>query len=90
MKSAYEIAMERLEREHGKGKSLTDEQKAEIAEIDKTYEAKIAQVRLEGESKIATAESPSDAQQRRAEMAETIASLEAEREKEKDAIWNAE
>ena len=46
MKSAYELAMERLEKESGPTKPLTDEQKAELAEIDETYKAKIAEKEL--------------------------------------------
>ena len=46
-KSAYELAMERLrqkDREAGiEEHPLTDEQKAEIAEIRKTYDAKLAE-----------------------------------------------
>jgi hypothetical protein len=45
MKSAYELAMERLQ----KGAPivpLTDEQRADIAEIDSTYKAKIAEREL--------------------------------------------
>ena len=46
MKSAYELAMERLEKESGPTKSLSDAQKAELAEIDETYTAKIAEKEL--------------------------------------------
>lgn len=42
MKSAYELAMERLEKQAPTAK-LTEQQKAEIAEIDSTYKAKIAE-----------------------------------------------
>ncbi|MHA3773236.1 hypothetical protein ACXR0O_17015 [Verrucomicrobiota bacterium sgz303538] len=42
MKSAYELAMERLEKQSPTSK-LTEQQKAEIAEIDSTYKAKIAE-----------------------------------------------
>ena len=45
MKSAYELAMERLEKS-APSVSLTDEQKAQIAEIDSTYRAKIAEKEL--------------------------------------------
>ena len=44
MKSAYELAMERLNKEDPDGVvSMTDEQKAALAEIDKKYQAKIAE-----------------------------------------------
>ncbi|HEX5177119.1 MAG TPA: hypothetical protein VFV83_08825 [Chthoniobacteraceae bacterium] len=42
MKSAYELAMERLERQSPTAR-LTDAQKAEIAEIDSTYKARVAE-----------------------------------------------
>jgi len=42
MKSAYELAMERLEKA-APSISLTDEQKKEIAEVDSIYRAKIAE-----------------------------------------------
>jgi len=42
MKSAYELAMERLEKT-SPSISLTADQKKEIAEIDSTYRAKIAE-----------------------------------------------
>jgi hypothetical protein len=42
MKSAYELAMERLEKA-SPSISLTEDQKKEIAELDSTYRAKIAE-----------------------------------------------
>jgi hypothetical protein len=42
MKSAYELAMERLEKV-SPSISLTEDQKKEIAEIDSVYRAKIAE-----------------------------------------------
>ena len=42
MKSAYELAMERLE-QSAPQKKLTDEQKAQIAEIESKFKAKIAE-----------------------------------------------
>ena len=45
MKSAYELAMERLEKV-SPSIALTTEQKQQLAEIDSTYKAKIAQKEL--------------------------------------------
>jgi len=42
MKSAYELAMERLEKT-SPSVSLTEEQKKEIAEVDSVYQAKVAE-----------------------------------------------
>jgi hypothetical protein len=45
MKSAYELAMERLEKA-SPSLSLTEEQKKELAEMDSKYQAKIAEKEL--------------------------------------------
>lgn len=45
MKSAYELAMERLEK-GAPSVSLTDAQKAQIAELDSNYRAKMAEKEL--------------------------------------------
>jgi ABC-type Fe3+-hydroxamate transport system substrate-binding protein len=45
MKSAYELAMERLEKA-SPSIALTEEQKKEIAEVDLVYRAKIAEKEL--------------------------------------------
>ncbi|MGH7936339.1 MAG: hypothetical protein ACREF8_04950 [Chthoniobacterales bacterium] len=51
MKSAYELAMERLEKS-APTINLTDEQKAQIAEIDSTFRARIAEKELFLQGKI--------------------------------------
>lgn len=50
MKSAYELAMERLQK-NAPSVSLTNEQKKQLAEVDSTFKAKIAEreVFLQGE-----------------------------------------
>jgi len=45
MKSAYELAMERLQK-GSPSVTLTAEQKAELAEIDSSFKAKIAERRI--------------------------------------------
>jgi len=89
MKSAYELAMERLDKESGPSKKLTDGQKVEIAEIEKKYEAKIAEIRLSYEDRFAGAETVEDLDNLRQELAGKVASLEADRDKDKDKVWNA-
>lgn len=56
MKSAYELAMEKLQKESPDIK-LSDEQRAELAELDNKYQAKIAEreVFLEGKMEEALA-----------------------------------
>ncbi len=62
MKSAFELAMERLEKE-SPTQELTDEQKVKLSELSKIYEAKIAdkEVFLNGE--IAKAEEAGEFEQ---------------------------
>lgn len=43
MKSAYELAMERLAKSEPASKPLTPEQKARLAEIDRLYKGKLAE-----------------------------------------------
>jgi hypothetical protein len=45
MKSAYELAMERLEK-NAPSLSLTDDQKRQLAEVDSTFKARIAEKEL--------------------------------------------
>jgi hypothetical protein len=56
MKTAYELAMERLrkqDREAGiEERTLTDDQKAEIAEVRRVFKAKIAQEEVMHESRL--------------------------------------
>ena len=56
MKSAYELAMERLEKA-SPTRQLTDAQKTAIAEIDATFRAKIAEQELFLKDQIAKAAS---------------------------------
>ena len=88
MKSAYELAMERLNQE-SPSRSLSDAEKAEMAEIDKKFDAKIAELTLAHDAKLATLDpvSAMDAQQ---ELNQEVAQLNEKRESEKDALWNRE
>jgi hypothetical protein len=90
MKSAYELAMERLAEASGPTKSLTDEQKARIAEIEKKYEAQVAQEKLSCEARSAAAATPEELEKCRLELAESLAAFEARRDEEKSAIWDSE
>jgi hypothetical protein len=87
MKSAFELAMERMDRESGPSKKLSDAQRAEIADIDERFEAKIAEQRLAFEPKIATAPFAEQGALKQ-QLAEAIAALELQRDGEKDRVWN--
>ncbi len=88
MKSAYERDMEKLEQSAGPSKSINDEQKSKIAEIDNRYDAKEAETRLSLDTKIANATSAEEFQQFKQELAQTLASLQEKRERERDAVWD--
>lgn len=77
MKSAYELAMERLEKESPSGPPPSEEQKKELAEIDKLYEAKIAGRKIMAGQEI------------QENLREDIQKLEEEREAKKQAVREA-
>ena len=62
MKSAYELAMERLEKQSPATK-ITEEKKAELAEIDSAYRAKIAEREVFLQSQIAKAQAAGNAEE---------------------------
>ncbi len=59
MKSAYELAMERLKKTSPVAK-LTDKQKKELAELDSKYQAKIAEREIALKDEIAKASGKGD------------------------------
>ncbi|MDX1952930.1 MAG: hypothetical protein SFY81_12180 [Verrucomicrobiota bacterium] len=91
MKSAYELAMERL----GKGvpsAKVTDEQKKQLAEIDSIYAAKIAEreIFLKGEVEKAAAKGDyTEIQQLQEQLVRDRKSLEAEKEEKKERVRQA-
>lgn len=86
MKSAYEIAMSRLDAKTPSVK-VTAAQKAELAEIDNLFTARVAErkVFLEGEIRKAAGDPLAEEQLRR-QLASEIARLEEEREAKKDKV----
>jgi hypothetical protein len=86
MKSAFELAMSRLEKESPTQK-LTDDQKSRLAEIDVEINAKIAERKLFLEEEIRKAAGdPVAESQLRKQLSTEIARLEEKRESEKDQI----
>ena len=88
MKTAYELAMERLEKDGGATKKLSDGQRARIAAIDKKYDAKVAEARLKLDSGVSAATTIDELEAAKAASADEIARLEEQREREKDKVWN--
>lgn len=88
MKSAYEIAMERLAKESGPARTLTDAQRARIAEINSSYDAKTAELRLQFDNKLSHAATAEEAQQLQAQFGDELSALEERRERDKEAVWD--
>lgn len=93
MKSAYELAMERLAKSDPEAsRPLTAEQKQRLAEIDKVYQGRIAEreIFLKQQLEAALAEQKfDDADQLRKQIAQEKARLEEEREDEKERVRRA-
>ncbi len=89
MKSAYELAMERLAKSEPSAAPLSAEQKARLAEIDRVYQGKIAEreifLKQQLESALA-AQNLDEAEKVRKQIAGERARLEEEREDEKERV----
>ena len=87
MKSAYELAMERMG--GGDDKPLTDEQKEKIAEIDSKYKAKIAERKIFIEKSLNDAKALGNEEEIeliRRQLNDEVSDLETKAESEKDKI----
>ena len=84
MKSSYELAMERL---GGSLKQYSDEQKEQLAEVDRKYDAKVAQARLDADARLATAAGDSAKRdQIREDLAVELASCNQRRDRAKQKL----
>lgn len=90
MKTAYELAMERLEAASGPTRKLSDEERSALAEIDSKYDAQIAALRFDFEARIASATSREEYLALKEEMARELSATEDRRTHAKDAIWGAD
>ena len=86
MKSAYELAMERL---GGESKALTDEQKALIADIDARMKASIAETEIMFDQQLAEESDPAKAAFIQQTRQEQITRIRADAEEEKQRIRQA-
>ena len=84
MKSAYELAMGRLEKS-APTVALTDAQKQALAEVDNEINAKIAEKKIFLEGEISRAE-PAEIENVRRQLVSELARLEEKREREKEKI----
>ena len=90
MKSAFEKALERFSNSGESQRTLSESQKARIAEINNLYQAKIAERETFLRSRIATARAQGDAKEA-AELEDQLhrdlASIKADWEAKKQKIW---
>ena len=90
MKSAYELAMERLAKSDPiAGRPLTAEQKAKLAEIDRVYRGKLAEreIFLKKQLNDALADQKADEVEKiQKQIASERARIEEEREDEKERV----
>jgi hypothetical protein len=93
MKSAYELAMERLQQEDPEGSvSLTDEQKAALSEIDQKFSAKVAEKEIFLNKQIMEARQQGDGhamQQLETQLRNERLRLEEEKEAAKEKVRQA-
>jgi hypothetical protein len=91
MKSAYELAMERLSKTSPSAK-LTDEQKKRLADLDSRYAAKVAERELGLKDEMATAAGAGDQEkfeQLERQLVLERKKLQAELEEKKDEVRKA-
>jgi len=89
MKSAYELAMERLAKSDPAAAPLSAEQKGRLAEIDRVYQGKIAEREIFLKQQLETAlgeRKYDEADKIRKQMVSERARLEEEREDEKERV----
>jgi len=90
MKSAYELAMERLKKEDpGAGKKVSEGQKKKLADIDSLYRSKIAEAEILMKPKILEARRTGDdngAAELQRRLAEDLRKLNSQWESEKEKI----
>ncbi len=90
MKSAYELAMEKLQKE-SPDQTLSEEKKAEIAELDNLYQSKLAEREVFLGGKIEEAKLAGDLeahQQLERELTSDRKTIAAELEEKKEAVRN--
>jgi len=89
MKSAYELAMERLAKNDPAARPLNAAQKDRLAEIDRVYQGKLAEREIFLKQQLGAAlaaQKFDDADKVRKQMAGEKARLEEEREDEKERV----
>jgi hypothetical protein len=92
-KSAFELVMERLKKKDAEAgiqeQTLTDEQRAQIAEAKSVYEARVAERRIMFQSQTAAIFDPAELELRREELRRDLAQFESDRDAKIQKIRSA-
>jgi hypothetical protein len=83
MKSAYELAMERM---GGTIRELTPEQKEQLAEIDRRADAKIAQAKIRTDARMKSIASPEELATLQQELAVELQGINEKRDLDKEEL----
>jgi len=84
VKTAYELAMERM---GGPLRELSDDQKEQLAEVDRIYDAKVAEAKMSAEQRLRNAQDDREnREQIVSDLSVELASCEERRERDKDKI----
>lgn len=87
LKSAWELALENLEKREGTSAKLSAAQKAALAEVDRKTKAKIAELEILGNDRLAKAlDNPEKIEQLKAEQRLAMEKERANAEEEKEHI----
>ncbi|MDD4736880.1 MAG: hypothetical protein PHP44_12350 [Kiritimatiellae bacterium] len=86
MKSAYELAMERLDKEQGASKKLSEGQKTAIAEVESRLKARLAELDIFFAQKVGALGDPQERQSLQEEKTREIARAKDRAEEEKQVI----
>ena len=92
MKSAYELAMERLAKSDPSSGPLTAEQKSRLAEIDRVYKGKLAEREIFLKQQLEQAltdQKMEEIEKIKKQIASERARIEEEREEEKERVRKA-
>jgi hypothetical protein len=93
-KTAYELAMERLRKKDAEAgiteTPLTDAQRAAIAEVRSTYEARVAERRIMHQSAVASIFDPAERAERDDELRRDLDRFERERDEKIARVRAAE
>jgi hypothetical protein len=84
VKNAYEKALDRF----GPIKELPPEKKAKLAELDRLYQSRIAQLEVQFGDKLRQAAPDADTDKLRDQMRREIAKLREKAERERDRVRN--